>query len=179
MPNKVPWNKYICSAVNDRQFALWRRSMKMYSNLKYYRIVSTNYSALYWLSFCKLERHLVPACYTLIRLLSGSTCLRMNKKHTCVDKICQLCMSGQKEDLYHFAMCCEYFSDIRAKMFSRIDNCVNNDTRATLRTLPREIYFYILIGMDYPLDKGDIFKIRKISVNVIHKMYSARQKIED
>ena len=163
--------------VNDRQFSIWRRSLKLYSSLKLYRIISCKYERICWIDLCISERYLLFACRTVIRLIVGNSCLSAHSQHIRAEKVCRLCELGVQEDLFHFVWQCIYFDDMRNQMFLKIKDNISEDTYQTLQNVPSNIYVYILLGMQFLINFNDLYTIRKISVRSIFKMYKKRHVI--
>ena len=178
LPSKIEWCNYVNNNVNDRQFSIWRRSLKMYSSLKLYRIISCKYERICWIDLCISERYLLFACRTVIRLIVGNSCLSAHSQHIRAEKVCRLCELGVQEDLFHFVWQCIYFDDMRNQMFLKIKDNISEDTYQTLQNVPSNIYFYILLGMQFPINFNDLYTIRKISVRSIFKMYKKRQDFD-
>ena len=177
MPQKIVWSRLVKAKVNDRQFFIWRRSLRMYKSLTVYRQVSTNYELIEWLHVCRTDRYL--AVYIMLKLLSGISCLGVHKQHTPEGKVCRLCPSGQVEDLFHFTMVCNHFANIRNTMLMKIENTISAETKQILNDLTREIYFLILCGMNNPIPSCDLYSIRKIAVKCFQRMYKIRKDLED
>ena len=67
---------------------------------------------------------------------------------------------------------------MRNQMFIKIKDNISEDTYQTLQNVPSNIYFYILLGMQFPINFNDLYTIRKISVRSIFKMYKKRQDFD-
>ena len=52
LPSKHIWNRTVKRLVNDRQFFLWRRSLRTYVNLQVYRNIQTVYEPSIWVNIC-------------------------------------------------------------------------------------------------------------------------------
>ena len=179
IPAKSYWYKFCTGVVNDRQLVLSRRSLKMYANLKLYRIVSTKYSFVCWIDICKTDRYLYYACFTMIKLLCNCSCLRASTKHERSQKVCRLCPSGSVEDVRHFVINCTYFENTRLEMITKIENCLCEESKNLFITLSNDLIFYILLGMDYNFTPKELYNIRKIAVNTINRMYKVRYDLKD
>ena len=136
IPCKSEWSRYTKGLVKDRQLLLWRRTLKMYSNLIIHLEISYQYEKLCWVDLSKHERHLRDACNTITRLICGNCSLAMYKYHTPELKICKYCNINDKECLFHFIMICEKFSDDRKFMFDKIYYSVKQVTKDILINIP-------------------------------------------
>ena len=150
----------------------------MYTNLVIYRVISPQYERLCWVDMSKFERHLRTACITITRLLCGNSSLALYKHHTPELKICKQCNLNVPECLFHFIMICDKFSCDRKYMFDKVYYSVKQETKEILMNITPNIYFNILLGMNYIINVDDLYIIRKIAVNAIHNMYNKRRLLE-
>ncbi len=136
LPCKPAWKRIVKNVVNDRQFFLWRRNLKMYINLTVFRNISCKYEMLIWVKMIKSERHLAQPCYTILKLLCGISCLAVFKCHGNESKICQMCQTGVKECVFHFVMECDKFNNERQSMLHKIESSVTDQAKNVLINLP-------------------------------------------
>ena len=115
----------------------------------------------------------------MMRLLAGSNQLRENYDTNIPynERVCTLCNGGEVEDLFHMVMNCIVYRDIREMLFQNLHNELTEESFRTLVSLPTRIIFYIIMGMDFPLCRGDIWRVRCISCRFVSKMYELRQKV--
>ena len=176
IPSKALWRKQCVSKVGDHEFSRWRLKLKMYRKLSDFRSVYTEISMSVWWTIARHNVTLKKVCSTMVRLVSGCSQLKVDKDiHVSYDqRICTLCVSGQVEDLFHMLIDCTHYNDIRTGLFNRIEHSVSEETYKLLDSLPVKIVYFILMGMSFPINFEDMWKIRCISCQGVAKMYNRR-----
>ena len=154
--------------------------MRFYSKLSVFRSVILEIAPCVWWNVSKCDIRLKRACVTMVKLLSGSTCLRYNKDVNLPrnERLCGCCTEGVIENLFHFVMICEHFSEKRLYLHATLEQNLTVESKQELQALPEETFFLILMGMEYPLNQTDLWLLRYVSCQSIHSMYCERARME-
>ena len=112
----------------------------------------------------------------MVRLLAGCNRLLINMDMTVPreKRKCTVCDSNSVESLFHFIMRCSHFNHFRIELNNKLRKSVSLQTVRSLEAIPEETLFYVLIGMDYPIETQDLLVIRRISCQVFYSMYKER-----
>ena len=175
-PGKIEWRKCCKQAAYDHEVARWRLDIRLYKKLNNFRVVQVHIEASAWWILARYNLNLKRQCSTMLRLLAGCSQLRAYKDVNVPydSRLCTLCDQGQVETLYHMVMCCEHYEDIRTDMMNRIYGNILPEHQETLQALNGDLFFYILMGLEFPISDGGLWSIRYISCQGINKMYRRR-----
>ena len=180
IPSKCEWKKTVKKCITDVNHSRWRFEICLYPKLKFLRIVHSNTQTSCWWLLARSLPFLKRPCCTIIRLLCGSNVLAVNSK---CDKprsarICENCALNRVEDLMHFIMYCNINNHIREELMLSIQNQLSFEGWELWRQLSDEMKMYILLGMQFPFSREDLFAIRYGSCIALHKMYFHRRSFE-
>ena len=164
------------SLISNREFSDWRFDLKLYCNLDTYRTVVLNIELCTWWSIAHKYFYLKRSCITMMKLLCNTNCLRLYSEHDILpsERICKLCRSNVVESNYHFIMECSAYTSLRSELFNNIHTILSNESFINYRSLSDKMIFYILLGLDYPFERGELEAIRCCSAYYLHKMYCIR-----
>ena len=178
-PSKLSWKHSITQILKDYEFTRWRNDLKLY-NLNTFRSIVLRIDLCIWWQSVKYRRSLKPACITMLRLLSGCSCLRIDtdKELKRCDRICEQCDLDEVETCYHFIMQSPFYVYEREEFVKTLDNILSVETKTMLDRLPDEITLHILLGMDYPFNNGDLFNIRLNSLLYCSNIYKRRMHVQ-
>ena len=179
-PPRQMWNRWINRTLYEYHFVSWRRDLRLYRNLNEFRTVVLKVQPCAWWYVCKVNRHLKYACCVMLRLLSGCCGLRVycDTNLPRSDRTCKLCKMNEIEDTEHFIMNCKVFEKEREMLFICLEFNLSQESLNSIRSLSKNILFLILLGMDYPLSAGELFKLRSTAAYYISKMYYRRKHID-
>lgn len=152
----------------------------LYPKLAIYRVIHIMYIPSIWWTITKSLPFLKKPCTTMLRLLCGCNILAVNIK-TNVERnvrLCCVCTLGQVEDLMHFIMSCPVFDDMRTELLSRIESNLSLEGKASWLELSKYMKCLLLLGLDFPLSKEDMFCIRYFSCISVNNMYVRRRALE-
>ena len=177
VPSKECWKKMCSNVINEYELSRWRLDLKFYFKLVDFRVVLLNISRICWWDMAKADMSLKKSCIVIMRLLTGVNILRINTDHDLDrnQRVCLQCSLSEVENNYHFIMRCSRYAVIRRQLYERIRMNVKPVTLEHWQHLSEQMQFLILLGLEYPLLKDDLFKIRRLSCISIHTMYRKRQ----
>ena len=180
LPSKQKWKKWISNVVDDNHFALWRRELTLYANLYTFRGVVISVEPCVWWVTCKEEKRLKYACSLILRLLTGSSVLRVHFDTSIprVNRICKYCSLNEIEDVEHFVMRCSLYSDKRDLFVNRVNQNVSELSANKLAQMSDYICFMIFMGMNFDMCIEDLFTIRMLSVCYIKEIYIKRKSLQ-
>ena len=172
VPSKDQWGSIIKPTINRAYSERWRLDLTMYSHLSIYKQVFPTVSLCCWLQMCKIYPRMTKIFTTILRLINCNS----NLAAYCgkLDKTCHMCAANVVEDLKHFIMYCPAYDELRKEMKTKIMSSISYDAQISLMDFTEDECFYLLLGMNSPIDEDDIVIIRKISALYIFKMYKSR-----
>ena len=100
----------------------FKATMIMYKHLHIFKVCVKSIKEWVWWTFCNREHvRLQRKARTLACLLLGESCLLMDSnKMNKTGIICNLCDSGQPEDLAHLLFLCDHFKDLRHSLWRTV-----------------------------------------------------------
>ena len=173
---RLEWKRFTYNIIMDNERSMWRCELKMYKHLDLFRTIVTSIEPCVWWRLAKIKRSLNRSCVTMIRLLYS--CNKLSLYHDFIvdskDRICKLCELNEVECIYHFIIICPKYIDYRSEMMACINKNVSESTWHIMISLSKMMFFYILMGLELPMQNDDLDMIRTISVFYINRMYQLR-----
>ena len=80
------------------------------------------------------------------------------------------------EDVPHFILQCDRYNELRSSMMSKIRKDLSHENALIWLSLGSEMKMFIILGLDFPFENGEIWQIRETACIFVHKMYCKRYK---
>lgn len=123
LPSRATWKRRCRNAVRDLQDRRWQMTRVMYQRLYMFNLAIRVAGPLVWWSVCRRNPSCTRHCKTVVRLLTGESCLNSHRGrfvNGSRSRLCTICEEYEEETVPHLISQCSTLATIRQTLWRNV-----------------------------------------------------------
>ncbi len=123
LPSRAAWKRRCSTAVRERQDRRWQMTRVLYGRLNLFNLVVRVARPLVWWTVCRTNPTCTRHCKTVVKLLTGESCLNSHRGrfvNGARSRLCTICEEYEEETVPHLISQCSTLAPIRQTLWLHV-----------------------------------------------------------